>query len=101
MQHLFMACSQFCCRPNGFYTMHHANSTASGTSWWDNVAEWLWPGTAVAGQKRKHEQRVHLEIVQGDTVSEARQAFGDWATLITRCNCCTDSCCCEHCCCSC
>lgn len=31
-------------------------------------------------------QPVGLEIVRGDVVSEARQVFSDWTTLITRCN---------------
>jgi len=32
----------------------------------------------------RQEQRVQLEIRQGDEVSEARQVFENWATLITR-----------------
>lgn len=42
------------CRPNGRYDVHS-------------------PGEPVA-----------LEVVQGDLVSEARQIFSPWATLITR-----------------
>lgn len=43
-----------CCRPNGVYDINPGGPPVS------------------------------LEIVKGDVVSEARQAFNDWTTLVTR-----------------
>ena len=81
------------CRPNGLYDLAEDPTTEEqeadsggmfGGSW-----GCLWPGAAAAAcNKHRHKKRrgatVQLDIVRGETVSEARQVFGDWATLVTR-----------------
>ena len=44
----------------------------------------MWTGTAAGACSKRRRAAVKLGIVRGQVVSEARQEFGDWATLITR-----------------
>ena len=84
------------CRPNGLYDVTADPSTeeqaADGGGLFGS-GSWgcLWPGAIAAAcnnHKRAHKKRrgpaVQLEFVRGETVSEARQVFGDWAALVTR-----------------
>ena len=87
--HLYAAC-----RPNGLYDVSEDPSTeeqgADGGGLFGR-GNWgcLWPG-APAAACNKHRLRkrrgpaAQLDFVRGETVSEARQVFGDWATLVTR-----------------
>lgn len=66
------------CRPNGSYPLPEEEPSAG--SWW----QCLWGGASVGSCGKGGKPTVQLEIVRGETVSEARQAFAGWATLVTR-----------------
>ncbi|KAL4419672.1 hypothetical protein ABPG75_006770 [Micractinium tetrahymenae] len=63
-------------RPNGLYniTADDASSPSLRSLW-----QRLWPAGATGSKPV-----AKLSIVHGETVSEARQEFGEWATLVTR-----------------
>lgn len=65
-------------RPNGSYPLPEEEPSAG--SWW----QCLWGGASVGSCGKGGKPTVQLEIVRGETVSEARQAFAGWATLVTR-----------------
>ncbi|KAL4437798.1 hypothetical protein ABPG77_005710 [Micractinium sp. CCAP 211/92] len=60
-------------RPNGLYNI--TGTGKSGPAWRS-----LWQRIRPTGSRPV----ARLSIVHGDTVSEARQEFGEWATLVTR-----------------
>lgn len=64
-------------RPNGLYNV--SGDAAGGSSLWRG----LWQRLGLGGSSAQ--PAVKLDIVaRGNTVWEARQVFGDWATLVTR-----------------
>lgn len=62
-----------CFRPNGLYNI---TGTGESSPAWRS----LWQRIRPTGSRPV----ARLSIVHGDTVSEARQEFGEWATLVTR-----------------
>lgn len=67
-----------CRRPNGLYNITSGDDSSSSPAW-RSLWQRLWPAAAVGSKPV-----ARLSIVHGDTVSEARQEFGEWATLVTR-----------------
>lgn len=65
-------------RPNGLYNITSGDDSSSSPAW-RSLWQRLWPAAAVGSKPV-----ARLSIVHGDTVSEARQEFGEWATLVTR-----------------
>lgn len=71
-----------CRRPNGFFELPEEGAS----SWWVKPWQCLWRGGGSGGAAAcgKGRPKVQLEVVEGETVSEVRQVFADWAMLVTR-----------------
>ena len=70
------------CRPNGVYDI--ADNGGKGCGWGGRLVAQMLPGSAAGACSKRRRAAVKLDIVRGQVVSEARQEFGEWATLITR-----------------